>query len=287
MAAAVRNGASSPVTSEREIHFLRSLDDEGIGLVGAAVGSIEAPAAQARCVSSDGTARPPCPGRSQCADVAAPRRRKEAKTMNDELVFYTNPMSRGRVVRWMLEEVGAPYRTELLAYGTTMKAPEYLAINPMGKVPALVHRGQVVTECAAICAYLADAFPEAGLAPPQGQRAAYYRWLLFAAGPVEMAVTHRSLGIEVPADKQGVVGYGSYEAVMDALESAVAGDGYIAGERFSAADVYLGAQIGWGLQFGTIEKRPAIEAYWARLSEREARQRATRLDDAAMAAQGG
>ena len=97
--------------------------------------------------------------------------------MADELVFYTNPMSRGRIVRWMLEEVGVPYRTEILDYGTTMKQPDYLAINPMGKVPSLRHSAVVVTECAAICAYLADAFPGAQLAPPPRVRGAYYRWL--------------------------------------------------------------------------------------------------------------
>jgi len=109
--------------------------------------------------------------------------------MTEELVFYTHPMSRGRIVRWMLEEVGQPYQTELLDFATTMRAPAYLAINPMGKVPALRHGEIVVTEAAAICAYLADAFPEAGLAPPPGdkRRGAYYRWLFFAAGPLDAA----------------------------------------------------------------------------------------------------
>ncbi len=101
--------------------------------------------------------------------------------MTAELVFYTNPMSRGSTVRWMLEEVGAPYRTEVLEFGTTMKSPEFLAINPMGKVPAIRHGDAVVTESAAICAYLADAFPAAELAPPPSARAAYYRWLFFAS----------------------------------------------------------------------------------------------------------
>src|SRR6266576_6243541 len=114
--------------------------------------------------------------------------------MTDELTFYTHPMSRGRVVRWMLEEIGQPYCTELLEYGTTMKAPAYLAINPMGKVPAIRHGDTVVTEAAAICAYLADAFPEAELAPAADERAPYYRWMFFAAGPLEMAVTNRALG---------------------------------------------------------------------------------------------
>jgi glutathione S-transferase len=205
----------------------------------------------------------------------------------EDLVFYTNPMSRGRIVRWMLEEVGAPYRTELLEFGTTMKSDAYLAINPMGKVPAIRHRGAVVTECAAICAYLADAFPDAGLAPPLDARGGYYRWLFFAAGPLEAAVTNRSLGLEPPADKQGIVGYGSFGAVMDTLERAVAGDGYIAGDRFSAADLYVGAHIGWGLSFGSIEQRPAFAEYWSRVSDRAAYRRANELDDAAMPARAG
>ena len=146
--------------------------------------------------------------------------------MSNTLRFYTNPMSRGRIARWMLEEVGAPYETHLLDYGTSMKAPEYLAINPMGKVPVIQHGNTLVTECAAICAYLAEAFPEAGLLPAPEARGDYYRWMFFAAGPVEAAVTNRSLGVVVPAEKSGMVGYGSFETVMDALELAVKGKRY-------------------------------------------------------------
>jgi len=204
--------------------------------------------------------------------------------MADELIFYTNPMSRGRIVRWMLEEVAAPYRTEILAYETAMKSAEYLAINPMGKVPAIRHGKTIVTECAAICAYLADAFPDAGLAPPLRDRGAYYRWLFFAAGPVEAAITNRSLGFEVPPEKRRMAGYGGFDDVIATLESAVSASDYLAGDRFSAADVYVGSHLGWGLQFGTIEKRPAFERYMARIGEREARQRAQALDDAAMQA---
>lgn len=200
------------------------------------------------------------------------------------LVFYTNPMSRGRIAHWMLEEVGAPYRTVYLDYGASMQDAAYRAVNPMGKVPAIVHHGQTVTECAAICAYLADAFPEAGLAPAPDVRAAYYRWLFFAAGPLEAAVTNRSLDVQVPPEKSGFVGYGSLERVIDALETAVAGRRYIAGEAFSAADVYVGSQIGWGLHFGTIEKRPAFEQYWAGISARPALLRANQADDAALPA---
>lgn len=200
--------------------------------------------------------------------------------MADNLVFYTNPMSRGRTVRWMLEEVGHPYRTEVLDFGTTMKAPAYLAINPMGKVPAIVHRGQVVTEAAAICAYLADAFPDAGLAPPPGDRAAYYRWLFFAAGPIEAAVVNTALGVSVPEDRERMVGYGSLPAALDAIETAVDGRTYIAGDRFTAADLYVGAMLGWGMQFGIIEPRPAFTAYARPLAERPAAIRAREIDDA-------
>lgn len=200
------------------------------------------------------------------------------------LTFYTNPMSRGQIVRWMLEEVGERYEQVLLDYGSTMKAAEYLAINPMGKVPAIVHDGRVVTECAAICAYLADAFPEKGLAPPTRDRADYYRWLFFAAGPVEQAVIDKAMGFTVPEDKKAMAGYGNFEAAMDGLEAAVAGRTFVAGDRFSAADVYLGSQVGWGLQFGSIEKRPAFEAYWAGLSERPAYLKAKAIDTELIAA---
>ena len=154
----------------------------------------------------------------------------------------------------------------------------------MGKVPAIRHGGTVVTESAAICAYLANAFPEAGLAPPVDRRGAYYRWLFFAAGPLEAAVTNRVFGFAPPPDKEAMVGYGTFAAVMDTLETAVDGDGYVAGETFSAADVYVGSHVGWGLQLDLIEKRPAFEAYWARLGAREAYLRAVALDEAAEAA---
>jgi glutathione S-transferase len=205
--------------------------------------------------------------------------------MTDELVFYTNPMSRGRIVRWMLEEVGQPYRTEILDYGTTMKAAEYLAINPMGKVPALRHSATVVTECAAICCYLADVFPEARLAPPPGDRlrGPYYRWLFFAAGPLEAAATNKAMGLEVPAERKAMVGYGSLADVMSTLEAAVSGREYLVGDSFTAADVHVGSHIGWGMSFGTIEKRPAFERYFERISTRPAAIRAREIDDALIA----
>ncbi|GJL80516.1 MAG: glutathione S-transferase [marine bacterium B5-7] len=198
--------------------------------------------------------------------------------MRDELVFYTNPRSRGRIVRWMLEEVSVPYQTEILEYGTTMKAPGYLAINPMGKVPTIRHGAEVVTECAAICAYLADTYPEAKLAPPVGDRAKYYRWLFFAAGPLEAAVINASLGFVVPGEREVTAGYGTLANTLDALESAVSGNPYIAGETFSAADVYVGSQISWGLQFGTIKTRDSFEMYARRVIDRDAYRRTNDID---------
>lgn len=203
--------------------------------------------------------------------------------MADEILFYTNPMSRGRIARWMLEETGVAYRTEILQFGTSIKDDRYKAVNPMGKVPTIVHGKKTITECAAICAYLADAFPEKGLAPPPADRADYYRWMFFAAGPLEAAVSNRALGFEVPADRERMIGYGSYADVMDTLELALRTNSYIAGDTFSAADVYVGSQIGWGLQFGSIEKRPAFEQYFGRLVLRDAYQRAGEKDDKAAA----
>ena len=201
--------------------------------------------------------------------------------MADQLIFYIHPMSRGRIVRWMLEEIGQPYRTELLDYDTTMKAAAYLAINPMGKVPAIRHGAVVVTEAAAICTYLADVFPEARLAPPAGDRlrGPYYRWLFFAAGPVEAAWSNKAMGFVVPQGRERMMGYGRFEDVVNALEGAVSQREYLVGESFTAADVYVGSGIGFGMQFGTIEKRPAFDQYWRRLSARPAALRAKEIDD--------
>jgi glutathione S-transferase len=202
--------------------------------------------------------------------------------MADDLILYTNPMSRGRIARWMLEEVGQPYKTEVLDYASTMKGPPYLAINPMGKVPALRHGDAVVTETAAICAYLADAFPQAGLAPPPGHRlrAPYYRWMFFGAGPFESASSNKALGVVVPPERERMMGYGNIALVLNTLEDAVSQAHYLAGDNFTAADLYVGSQLGFGMMFGMIEKRPAFEQYWQRLSNRPACLRAKELDDA-------
>jgi glutathione S-transferase len=195
--------------------------------------------------------------------------------MAERVTFYHNPVSRGRIVHWMLEEVGAPYDTKILSFDKREhKAPEYLAINPMGKVPAIVHRGVVVTEGAAICAYLADAFPDAGLAPSvqDAARGTYYRWLFFGAGCVEPAVVDKVL-VRPPAERPAAMGYGTYADTLNALELALKPGPYILGERFSAADVYVGSQIIWGMRVEGIERRPAFEQYAARLNERPALQR--------------
>ena len=177
-----------------------------------------------------------------------------------QIVFYTNPMSRGRIVRWMLEELGEPYETRVLEYGPQMKSPDYLALNPMGKVPTVQHGHVVVTEAAACCAYLAAAFPEAGLAPDAGtaESAAYLRWMFFAAGPGEAAMTNADFGFSLPDSPQarGRSGYGSLELVADAFATMLSdGREYVTGEVFSAADVYVGSQILWGRRLGTLPDR--------------------------------
>ena len=202
-----------------------------------------------------------------------------------DLTFYTHPMSRGRIIRWMLEEVGQSYDTEILDFATSMKAPAYLSVNPMGKVPAIKHGETVITECAAICAYLADAFPQAGLAPPTSDRGAYYRWLFFTAGPLEQAVIMKAMGWQTPEARRAVVGSGSLEEVLDAIESRLDGRDHVAGDRFTAADLYLSSHLGWGMGFGTVEKRPTFERYVALHASRPAALRANEIDDALIAAQ--
>ena len=208
--------------------------------------------------------------------------------MPDMLTFYTNPQSRGRIIRWMLEEIGQPYETVVLGYGTSMKGPDYLAINPMGKVPAIKHGDAVVTEGGAICAYLADAFPQANLAPERTSklRAPYYRWMFFAAGPVEAAVSNKAMGWEAPPERERMFGYGNFKQAQDTLEYAVSQGPYILGDTFSAADVYVGSHIGFGMQFGGIDKRPAFESYFARISSRPAAVRALKIDNDLIAAAG-
>jgi glutathione S-transferase len=193
--------------------------------------------------------------------------------MASDIIFYTNPMSRGQIIRWMLEEVGAPYDTEILDYASSMKSEGYRRINPMMKVPAIVHHGKVVTECAAICAYLADVFPEAGLAPRDDEKADYYRWLFFAAGPLEQAVTNKAAGFEPTTERERMFGYGNYDLAVNALADHLGGREYVCGSRFTAADVYVGSAVMWGTQFGTLPKLDNFIAYADRLSRRDAYKR--------------
>jgi glutathione S-transferase len=197
------------------------------------------------------------------------------------LTFFTHPMSRGRIARWMLEEVAAPYETVLVDW--TDKPAALTDANPLGKVPTIVHDGAVVSEAAAICAYLAEAFPAAGLAPRPAERAAYLRWMFFTAGPLEAAMVDKVLGVTVPADRQGMVGYASFARAVDTLERAIEAHDHIAGERFTAADVYVGSAVAWFTQFGLLEKRETFMRYLDRLHQRPAWQRAVAIDDALLA----
>ncbi|RYI08816.1 MAG: glutathione S-transferase family protein, partial [Acetobacteraceae bacterium] len=198
------------------------------------------------------------------------------------LTFYTNPQSRGRIARWMLEETGQPYDTVALEYYTSMKAAEYLAVNPMGKVPALVHDGRVVTENAAICSYLAMAFPDAGLMAED--KASFFRWMFFAAGPLEQAIVNTSFGwLTKDQQEKRRAGYGDLEDVLRAISGHLQAHDYIADGRFTAADVYVGSQLGWGLQSGAVPANDAFSAYWARLKDRPALASANAKDNALIA----
>ncbi len=199
--------------------------------------------------------------------------------MASDIIFYTNPMSRGQIIRWMLEEVGAPYDTEILDYASSMKSEEYRAINPMMKVPAIAHKGRVVTECAAICAYLADAYPEAGLGPREDEKADYYRWLFFTAGPLEQAVTNKAAGFEPKDEHRRMFGYGHFDLAVETLANHLTERDFICGQRFNAADVYVGSAVMWGTQFGTLPKLDSFIAYAERLGQREAYKRGKEEDN--------
>jgi len=198
------------------------------------------------------------------------------------LTLYTNPNSRGRIVRWLLEELNVPYDIKVLQYGDEIKAADYLALNSMGKVPAITHGDVVVTETAAICAYLADQFADRQLAPAldSAERGTYYRWLFFAAGPLEMATSAKAFNWRLDADNAQSVGCGLYQDTLNTLETALAQSPYICGQQFTAADVYVGSHIQWGLIFNTLESRPAFTEYTQRLQARKAAIRANELDDA-------
>ena len=196
--------------------------------------------------------------------------------MSDEVIFYHNPRSRAQMAHWMLEEVGAPYRIVPIDFEKgENRTPEFLAINPMGKLPTIVHRGVTVTETAAIIGYLADAFPAAGLAPALDDpaRGTWFRWLVFGASAFEPALLDTMM--KRPEAQRASVGYGSYDDVLRALETMLEPGPWILGERFSAADVYVGAELAWAASFGApgIAERPKLTGYIERAKARPAYQR--------------
>ncbi len=199
--------------------------------------------------------------------------------MPEITLFHAAP-SRSSIARWMLEEVGEPYDLHVLKLMEgEQRRPDYLAINPMGKVPALKHGDVVVTEAAAICTYLADAFPKAGLSIPIGdpRRGVYLKWLFFSPGCLEPAITDRAFP-RVEQPRRGMLGYGDFETVMSVIAKAVSGGRYLMGEQFTAADVVLGSTLRWGMMFDLLPKQPEFVDYVGRLEQRPALQRATELD---------
>jgi glutathione S-transferase len=195
-----------------------------------------------------------------------------------DLIFYTNPQSRGRIVRWMLEEVGAPYETEVIPYDQ-IKGERYLAVNPMGKVPSIKHGDHIVTECAAICAYLADVFPQSGLGPREDEKADYYRWFFYAAGPLEAAVSNQAMGWVPPAERERMFGYGNFEKVVAVLDELFSLRDYVCGDRFTAADVYVGSQIMFPMMFNMFPEKASFVRYRDRLRARDAFKRAAEIDE--------
>lgn len=206
-----------------------------------------------------------------------------------DLIFYTNPQSRGRIAHWMLEEIAEPYDIQWLAYGPEgTRSDTYLAVNPMGKLPAITHGGRAITETPAICAYLAARFPDKNLQPAAVDPglAEYYRWLFFAAGPLEQSITAKSMDWVVPEERKGTVGFGSHAEVLDAIEGALQQGAYICGEQFTAADVYLASHLSWGMLFGGVDKRQKFEEYVALATDRPAYHKANEINEARLAETG-
>jgi glutathione S-transferase len=202
-----------------------------------------------------------------------------------DYTFYTNPMSRGQIARWALHEAAADYEQVLINWQDKPEA--FLAANPMGKVPAIVHHApdgdRPVTEAAAICLYLAEMHPEAGLLPNDAETAPYMRWTFFAAGPVEAAITSKALGFEPKPEQQAMAGWGNFERTISTLENHLSGTTWVCGDRFTMADVYVGSAVDWGLNFGSIPPSPAFVAYAERLQARPAYKAAKAIDGALIA----
>ncbi len=199
-----------------------------------------------------------------------------------DYTFFTNPMSRGQIARWALHEAGADYEQVLVDWKS--KPPALLAANPMGKVPTIVHHAdggdRVVSEAAAICAYLAEMHPEAGISPNDAEMADYFRWMFFAAGPVEQAMTSVALKFEPSREQEGMLGWGNFERTVSTLEGHLERSDYVCGARFTMADVYVGSSVDWGLTFGSIPPREAFVAYAERLQARPAYKAAKAIDNA-------
>ena len=199
-----------------------------------------------------------------------------------EFTFYTVAMSRGQISRWALHEAGADYEHVVFDWAT--RPANFREINPMNKVPALVHHHQghdhVVTECAAINHYLAETHPQAGLLPDTHEKATYFRWLFFAAGPLEQAIMAKMMGWELAEGKDSTAGFGTLERTLDALDGWLSAHDFIAGSRFTMADTYVGSQFVWGLRFGSIPERPAFRAYVDRVTQRPAYREANAVDAA-------
>ncbi len=202
------------------------------------------------------------------------------------LTLYHAFPSRSSIARWMLEEIGEPYDLEVLRLGEgEQHKPAYLAINPMGKVPALKHGDVVITEAAAICTYLADAFPQAKLNVPIGdpRRGVYLKWLFFGPGCVEPAMTDKAYP-RAEQPRRGMLGYGDYNLVMDVLAKGLAKGPYLMGAQFTAADVVIGSTLRWGMMFDLVPKRAEFVDYVERLTGRPALKRASELDQKLAAA---
>lgn len=200
------------------------------------------------------------------------------------ITFFHNPMSRGQIAHWALREAGADFTTVIVDWPAKPKA--LLDANPMGKLPTIVHHApggdRVVTEAAAICHYLAEVHPGSGLLPGETEKADYFRWLFFAAGPVEQAITAKSFGFEPTGEQEGMAGFGSFERCVDALDGWLGSHDHVCGDRFTMADVYVGSTVDWGLAFGTLPQRPSFQAYAGRIRERAAYKAAKSIDNAAI-----
>ena len=208
----------------------------------------------------------------------------KAENMSDELVFYMHPMSRSRLVRWMLEEIGQPYQTKILEFGHSMKAPEYLLINPMGKVPAIRHGEAIVTEQIAIYIYLADLFPQAGLTPAldDPRRGPYLRWIAYYGASFEPALIDKFMKRDAAPITQSP--YADYDSMLGALESQLAAGPYLFGDRITAADILWGMALTWTMRFGLVPRADVFVRYAERITARPAFQRISAAD-AEMAAQ--